>query len=91
MDWDIKTLKVYPYGDQDENTFLKFELFDGERFSIYVGERDDAPQWHAEEMSLNVAKRIRDFLTYAIAAAEENRPHFTSPASTPQPDQSHSR
>lgn len=65
--WDIKILKLSLGGEDDEKGFITFRIFDDKHFEIYEG--DDVlreSKWFYEEIDLNAAYRIRDFLIYAL-------------------------
>lgn len=66
MTWDIKRLKIMLEEDENftashELSEIDFEVFNDGYFSIFAGEHI-----HIENMSIDVAKRLRDFLNYAI-------------------------
>jgi hypothetical protein len=63
--WDIKTLKLSLGGICDENGFVTFEIFDDDRFCIYAGNMD-SPKWFCEDIDIEAARRLRDFLNYAV-------------------------
>ena len=64
--WDIKRLILSLGGENDENGFIKFEVFDDAHFSIYEGNGSQDPKWSYEGIDLEAAKRLRDFLIYAL-------------------------
>ncbi len=67
--WDIKTLKLSLGGEMDCNGFITFEIFSDERFSIYEGDdpRRQDLKWFVEEIDIEAARRLRDFLIYAVS------------------------
>lgn len=65
--WDIKLLKLCLGGDGDEKGFVTFEIFSDEHFAMYEGDgSSDDPKWFVENIDLDAARRLRDFLNYAL-------------------------
>lgn len=65
--WDIKTLTLSLGGVDDSKGFLTFQFFADDGFNIYEGdERSGGVGFLAEEIDIAAAKRLRDFLIYAI-------------------------
>lgn len=66
--WGVKRLTLSLGGEDglDSNGFIVFEIFDNERFNIYEGDGHSKSKWFYEEIDLEAAKLIRDFLIYAI-------------------------
>ena len=67
LPWDVKTLDLSLGGPDDENGFVKFRVFNDERFSIHVNENSDREcDWSCEDIHLDAARRLRNFLNWAI-------------------------
>ena len=70
--WDVKTVKISLGGEADENGWLEAEGFDDETFRITFRGADmrwdteDRSDCTVEEMPLSIARRLRDFLNYAV-------------------------
>lgn len=64
--WDSKRLHLSLGGIDDENGYLTFEIFDDTRFSIYDGPEPVESEWFREEIDIDAARRLRDFLNYAV-------------------------
>jgi hypothetical protein len=70
--WDIKTINISLGGEEDENGFMNIEVFNDEHFHIAFRNANvcysetNQNDFLVENMSLSVAKRLRDFLNYAI-------------------------
>lgn len=65
--WDIKSLKLCLGGEGDEKGFITFEIFSDEQFAIYEGSTQlDDSKWFVENIDLDAARRLRDFLNYAL-------------------------
>lgn len=68
----VKTVKISLGGEADESGWLEAEVFDDETFRITF--RGAAMRWDTEgrsdctveEMPLSIARRLRDFLNYAV-------------------------
>ena len=74
--WDIKRLTISLGGEEyevDSKGFLTFEVFSDDTFNIYEGDQATphrAPKWCAENIDMSAARRIRDFLNYAVCELE---------------------
>ena len=74
--WDVKRLTISLGGEEyeiDSKGFLTFEVFSDDTFNIYEGDQATShkdPKWFAENVDMSAARRIRDFLNYAVAVAE---------------------
>ncbi len=68
LPWDIKTLKLSLGGQDDEKGFIVFELFNDEFFSIRDGNNNNGngAEWAFDDINIEAARRLRDFLIYAI-------------------------
>jgi hypothetical protein len=67
--WDVKTLCLSLGGPDDARGFLRFEIFDDCSFSIYEGEEGRANGgWRREGIDIEAARRLRDFLNFAVPA-----------------------
>jgi hypothetical protein len=66
LPWDVKTLKLSLGGESDEYGFITFEVFDDNKFSIREGDGDPNSEWFYEEINIEAARRLRDFLNYAV-------------------------
>ena len=81
--WDVKTVKISLGGEADENGWLEAEVFDDETFRITFRGADmrwdteDRSDCTVEEMPLSIARRLRDFLNYAVPNALANAPAST--------------
>lgn len=66
--WDIKRLLLSLGGEDglDSNGFIVFEIFNNERFNIYEGDGRSESKWFYEEIDLEAARCLRDFLNYAV-------------------------
>jgi hypothetical protein len=70
--WDIKTVKISLGNEWDENGWLETEVFDDKTFRITFSGADmrwnteDRSDCTVEDMPLSVARRLRDFLNYAV-------------------------
>ena len=81
--WDVKTVKISLGGLDDENGWLEAEIFNDDTFLItFRGAHikwgnetggDDLTDPTVEDMPLDVARRLRDFLNYAVPNMEKNR------------------
>ena len=77
--WDVKTVKISLGGEADENGWLEAEVFDDETFRITFRGADmrwdteDRSDCTVEEMPLSIARRLRDFLNYAVPNATSHR------------------
>lgn len=66
-EWDIKTIKISLGGEDDENGFLDVEIFNRDSLGLYLNKKDDGDaESFIENISIDAAKRIRDFLNYAL-------------------------
>ena len=66
-EWDIKTIKISLGGEDDENGFIDVEMFNDHGVGIYKNRTEDGnAEVFIEEISTDAAKRIRDFLIYAL-------------------------
>jgi hypothetical protein len=66
LPWDVKILKLSLGGESDEYGFITFEVFDDNNFSIREGDGDGDTEWFYEEINIEAARRLRDFLNYAV-------------------------
>ena len=68
--WDIKILKVSLNGEEDEEDcrgFLEVEKFGDKCVSFYLnGKENGEVEQHIENISIDSARRIRDFLIYSL-------------------------
>lgn len=66
--WDIKTLILSVDNDEGIDDFITFQVFSDEYFFIYEGDQSGIvePKWCFEELDLDAARRLRDFLVYAV-------------------------
>jgi hypothetical protein len=64
--WDIKRLVLSLGGFDDERGFLTFEVFNDGWFAIYEGDLTTTAPWFCEEIPIEAARRLRDFLNYAV-------------------------
>ena len=65
--WDIKELCLSLGGETDEKGFITFQIFSDRSFNIYEGSNPrDKSAWHYEDIDLSAARRLRDFLIYAV-------------------------
>jgi len=69
--WDVKTLKLaVSNGGETNEDWLTFEVFSDRAFSIQQESSDPKssayPRWFIEEIPLDAARRLRDFLIYAV-------------------------
>jgi hypothetical protein len=70
--WDVRGIQISLGGEDDEIGFLEAELFD-DRFRIsfrnanLTGCPRGVDSVTLEEMDIDVAKRLRDFLNYAVS------------------------
>lgn len=68
--WDVKELTLN-LGEESRTNVkgepnIRFEIFDDDTLAIYQGGRsNEEPIWFYEEISMDAAKRLRDFLFYA--------------------------
>ena len=71
MPWDVKTVKI-ELGDHGDE-WLEVEIFGDKQFRITFKNADvrgsDGEQT-VEEMHMDVARRLRDFLNYAVPNVE---------------------
>ena len=76
--WDKKEIKISLGGESDSNGWLICEIFSDSEFLISFtgadfrfedGQVTDKTDFTVEEMDLDVARRLRDFLIYAIPEA----------------------
>ncbi len=63
--WDVKTLKLSLGGESDSKGWITFQVFNDNSFNIYEGNPLNAA-WHFEDIDMSAAKRLRDFLNYAV-------------------------
>ena len=61
--WDLKTVKI-ELGDHCDR-WLFASVFNDSEFSISFRQSDDE-EFQVDEMHLDVARRLRDFLNYAV-------------------------
>lgn len=66
LPWDVKKLKLSLGGISDEYGFITFEVFDDDEFNIYEGDGSGDGDWFYENINIEAAKRLRDFLNYAV-------------------------
>lgn len=63
--WDVKTLTL----SLDYECFVTIEVFNDDLVNIYEGDQktpDRDPVYFVEGIDLDAARRLRDFLNYAI-------------------------
>ena len=63
--WDIKQLRLCIGYDR----FITFEIFDDDSFNIYEGDDKAGTvdgKWFYEEIDIDAARRLRDFLNYSV-------------------------
>ena len=71
LPWDVKKLELY-LGGEDDTRFIKFVVFDDKTFNMYEGGLgDDYNGWFYEDIDLSAARRLRDFLNYAVPDKKE--------------------
>ena len=68
--WDVKNIRIETGDDSD--AWLVAEVFSDEEFSISFkpGRRAPATDEITWEMNMDVARRLRDFLNYAVPNVE---------------------
>ena len=66
MPWDVKTLKLSLGGELDRKGWITFQVFNDNNFNIYEGDEGSENGWHFEDIDMSAAKRLRDFLNYAV-------------------------
>lgn len=67
-EWDIKNIKISLGGVDDEKGFLDVELFNKDSLGIYKNrDHNGEADLFIEDISIDAAKRVRDFLIYALA------------------------
>jgi hypothetical protein len=64
--WDIKRLVLSLGGFDDERGFLTFEVFNDNWLGIYEGDSTAKAPWFREQIPIEAARRLRDFLNYAV-------------------------
>lgn len=75
MPWDVKTVKI-ELGDHGDE-WLEVEVFSDKQFRITIKNvemRGLDGELTVEEMHMDVARRLRDFLNYAVPNVEGNAP-----------------
>lgn len=61
--WDVKSIKICIREDE----FIEFVIFGDSDLNIYEsGRHEKDSQWNVEGVDIEAAKRLRDFLIYAI-------------------------
>ena len=74
--WDVKVVRISLGGEDDADGWLEAEVFDDKELRISfnganIGDcQIGVTSATVEEMSIDVARRLRDFLTYAVPNAE---------------------
>ena len=63
--WDVKELRLYLGGEKGDSDFITFTVFDDNSFNMCEGDPANA-KWFYEDIDVDAAKRLRDFLNYAI-------------------------
>jgi len=68
--WDIKILKlasgeIYNNGPIRDD-WITVQIFNDSYMNIYEGESTRDSEWCVEEIPIDGAKRLRDFLIYAL-------------------------
>jgi len=58
------TVGMRSVGEDDENGYLKITVA-GDMFTIECQDGKSKPRWYYEEIEINAAKAVRDFLIYA--------------------------
>ena len=64
--WDIKKISIYPF--DDSSMCITVEVFSDREFSIKMtrdGSTLDEDSFTMEDLPLDAARRLRDFLNYA--------------------------
>lgn len=64
--WDIKRLVLSLGGYEDWKGFITFEVFNDKEFNIFDGDGHGEGKWSYEEIEMDAARRLRDFLNYAV-------------------------
>lgn len=78
--WDIKTVKISLGGESDGNGWLEVEVFNDNTLRIMFSGADmrwdteDRSDCTVEEMPLLVARKLRDFLNYAVPKDALDKP-----------------
>ena len=62
--WDVKELRLCLDGDGD--SWVKIDIFNDDSFNIKVYSGGEE-EWWRENINLDAARRLRDFLIYALA------------------------
>ena len=64
--WDVKEMRLCLGGDYEDD-WIKVEIFNDDSFNMYANERPNGEcEWAFENASIDAAKRLRDFLIYAL-------------------------
>ena len=67
LPWGVKQLKLSLGGEDDCNGWIKIQIFHDRGLDIYINEHHkDGPDWCCEEIDLEAARLLRDFLNYAV-------------------------
>lgn len=67
LPWDVKSLILILGGDETDKNTIRFEILDDTQFNIYEGgPEEEAPKWFYENIHIDAARRLRDFLNYAV-------------------------
>lgn len=65
--WDIKQASISLGGPSDLKGFMKVEIFNDSEFAIYFNEKTTGEcDFFVDGIHLNAARRLRDFLNYAV-------------------------
>jgi hypothetical protein len=64
--WDVKKLNLC-LGGVYEDDWIKVEIFNDDSFNMYCNQTHDGNcEWAFEDASIEAAKKLRDFLIYAL-------------------------
>lgn len=68
---DVKVLRLC-FGGDHWITFLIFE--EDSSFTVYSGDDEDSANWLIENSDIDTARRLRDFLIYAVPKEKAPKP-----------------
>jgi len=64
--WDVKQLRLC-LGGVYEDDWIEIEIFDDNSFNMYCNKKHNGEvEWAFEDADIEAAKRLRDFLIYAL-------------------------
>lgn len=64
--WDVKKMSLC-LGGVYEDDWIDIEIFDDNSFNMYCNKKhNDEVEWAFEDADIEAAKRLRDFLIYAL-------------------------